>query len=72
MLAFSEVLQMANYWICVNLYASFSNEGHRGVALKDMLWAAVSTYTEGEFTMYMEELKRMKKECLRVLEQGGP
>jgi hypothetical protein len=36
--------------------------GHRGVVLKDKLWAATSAYTEGEFIAHMDELKRMNND----------
>jgi hypothetical protein len=38
---------MADHLICVrHLYANFIDERHRGVAMKDKLWATISTYTK--------------------------
>jgi hypothetical protein len=64
--AFDYVMPTVHHRICVrHLYANYRDiGGHRGVALKDKLWAAVSAYTEGDFLRVMGELKRMKSDAL--------
>jgi hypothetical protein len=49
MSAFQVVMPMADHRICVrHLYANFKDiGGHRGVALKERLWAAAFAYMKG-------------------------
>ena len=50
----------ADHRFCVrHLYANFRDAGHRGVALKDKLWGAVTAYTESEFNKKMDELEAL-------------
>ncbi|XP_059450972.1 uncharacterized protein LOC132181751 [Corylus avellana] len=71
--ALNEVLPMADHRFCVrHLYANFKNVGHKGVALKEMLWGAASAYTEGEFTAYMEGLRGMNKDAYEYLNRVDP
>jgi len=71
--AFEDVILMADHRICIrHLYANFRDEGHRGVALKDKFWAAASAYTEVEFTVHMEQLKRMNGETFEYLNKIDP
>ncbi|XP_059461899.1 uncharacterized protein LOC132190869 [Corylus avellana] len=71
--ALNEVLPMADHRFCVrHLYANFKNEGHKGVAFKEMLWGAASAYTEGEFTAYMEGLRGMNKDAYEYLNRVDP
>jgi hypothetical protein len=56
--AFEEVIPNVDHKICVrHLYANFRDiGGHRGVALKEKLWAAASTYTEGDAFEYLHKI----------------
>jgi hypothetical protein len=43
--ASEDLILMADHRVCVrHLWANFRDEGHRGVALKDMLWVAACAY----------------------------
>lgn len=56
---------------CVrHLYANFRNKGHKGILLKDLLWTAVSLYTQIEFHGAMEEMKRVNKPAYEYLGKG--
>ena len=72
--AFDVVMPMTDHRICVrHLYANFRDIGrHRGLALKEKLWAAASSYTEYEFTAHMEELKRMDEKAYEFLSEFDP
>ncbi|XP_059436479.1 uncharacterized protein LOC132169463 [Corylus avellana] len=63
------VLPMADHRICVrHLYVNFRDlEGHKGLALKEQLWAAATAYTQHEFTAHMEELKKLSKDAYEYL-----
>jgi hypothetical protein len=51
---FEDVIPMAEHRVCVrHLWVNFRDERHRGVALKDKLWAASCAYTEAEFNAHM-------------------
>jgi hypothetical protein len=67
--AFDYVIPTVDHRICVrHLYANYRDiGGHRGIALKEKLWAAASTYTEGDFLRLMGELKRMKSDAHEYL-----
>jgi hypothetical protein len=72
--AFDVVMPMVDHRICVrHLYANFRDiGGHRGLALKERLWAATSLYTEYEFTEHMEELKKMDEKAYEFLSEVDP
>jgi len=71
--AFEDVIPMADHRVCVrHLWASFRDEGHRGVALKDKLWAAACAYTKAEFNAHMQELKRMSPAAFEYLDKIDP
>jgi hypothetical protein len=72
--AFGMIIPIANDKICVrHLYANFKDAvGHRGVALKNKLWATTSAYTEVEFTAHMDELKRMSSDAHEYLNKINP
>jgi hypothetical protein len=72
--AFEKVMPNSDHRICVrHLYANFrDNGGHRGVALKDKLWAAASAYTEEEFRRHMEELKGLNEDAYEFLNKIDP
>ncbi|XP_059434802.1 uncharacterized protein LOC132167790 [Corylus avellana] len=74
MLALESVLPTADHRICVrHLYANFRDlEGHKGLALKEQLWAAATAYTEHEFTTHMEELKKLSKDAYDYLNKLDP
>ena len=58
--SFKEICPEIDYRACVrHIYANFRNSGHRGKALKDKLWAAVSAYTVFEFDAHMAKLKKL-------------
>lgn len=67
--AFEEVIPNVDHRICVrHLYANFRDiGGHRGVILKEKLWAAFSAYTEGDFMSVMDELKNMNNDAFEYL-----
>jgi hypothetical protein len=74
---FEDVIPMAEHRVCVrHLWVNFRDERHRGVALKDKLWAASCAYTEAEFNAHMQELKRMSQAALStwttLIQVGGP
>ena len=53
---------------CVrHLYANYRDSGHRGLALKDKLWAAASAYTETDFFKEMDELKNISEYAYNYL-----
>jgi hypothetical protein len=72
--AFEEVIPNVDHRICVrHLYANFRDiGGHRGVALKEKLWAAASAYTEGDFISVMDELKNMNSDAFEYLHKIDP
>jgi hypothetical protein len=71
--AFEDVIPMADHRVCVrHLWANFRDEGHRGVALIDKLWAATCAYTEAEFNAHMQELKRMSPATFEYLDKIDP
>ncbi|XP_059454848.1 uncharacterized protein LOC132185016 [Corylus avellana] len=72
--AFEVVMPMADHRICVrHLYANFRDiGGHRGLALKEQLWSATSSYTEYHFNDHMEELKKMNKDAYEYLSNVDP
>jgi hypothetical protein len=72
--AFDVVMPMFDHRICIkHLYANFRDiGGHRGLALKEQLWVAVSSYIEYEFTEHMEELKRMNKHAYEFFSEVEP
>jgi hypothetical protein len=70
---FEDVIPMADHRVCVrHLWANFRDEGHRGVALKDKLWAAACAYTKAEFNAHMQELKRMSPAAFEYLDKIDP
>jgi hypothetical protein len=72
--AFDYVMPTVDHRICVrHLYANYRDiGGHRGIALKEKLWAAASAYTEGDFLRVMGELKRMKSDAHEYLAKIDP
>jgi hypothetical protein len=67
------VVPFADHRICVrHLYANFRDEGYRGVALKEKLWACATSYTEFEFRQHMEELKKINKDAFEYLDKIDP
>jgi hypothetical protein len=57
--SFDTIIPMTDHRICVrHLYANFRDNGFRGLALKELLWNAASSYTEVDFRIHMEEIKR--------------
>ncbi|XP_062173746.1 uncharacterized protein LOC133879231 [Alnus glutinosa] len=74
MLAFEEVIPNVDHRICVrDLYANFRDiRGHQGMALKEKLWAATSTYIEGDFMSVMDELKNMNSDASEYLHKIDP
>jgi hypothetical protein len=47
-------------------------KGFRGVALKELLWAAASAYTDIEFRYHMEEIKKLNPTAFEYLEKIDP
>ena len=72
--ALDTVIPMADRRICVrHLYANFRDlEGHKGLALKEKLWAAATAYTPHEFTARMEELKKLSEPAYNYLVKIDP
>jgi hypothetical protein len=50
-----------------HLYANYRDNGHRGLALKDKLWAAAATYTEADSFKEMDELKNISEYAYNYL-----
>jgi Zn-finger domain-containing protein len=71
MTTFDVVMPIVDHRICIrHLYANFRDiGGYRGLALKEQLWATVSSYTEYEFTQHMEELKRVNRKTCEFLSE---
>jgi hypothetical protein len=70
--AFEDVIPMADHRVCVrHLWANFRDERHRGVVLKDKLWAAACAYTEAEFNAHMQELKRMRPAAFEYINESS-
>jgi hypothetical protein len=68
--SFDVVIPMADHRICVrHLYANFRDKGFRGVALKELLWAAASAYTNVEFKYHMEDIKRLNPAAFEYLDK---
>lgn len=64
---------MVDNRICVrHLCSNFSDEGHRGKALAEKLWAATSAYIKAEFNVEMEELKRLSELAYNYLSKIDP
>jgi hypothetical protein len=62
------VLPGGDHRFCVrHLYANYRDSGHRGLALKDKLWAAAAAYTEADFLNEMEELKNISEYAYNFL-----
>jgi hypothetical protein len=71
--SFDVVIPTADHRICVrHLYANFRDKGFRGVALKELLWAAASAYTDIEFRYHMEEIKKLNPAAFEYLEKIDP
>jgi hypothetical protein len=72
--ALDTVIPMADRRICVrHLYANFRDlEGHKGLALKEKLWAAATACTPHEFTARMEELKKLSEAAYNYLVKIDP
>jgi hypothetical protein len=72
--ALDTVIPMADRRICVrHLYANFQDlERHKGLALKEKLWAATTAYTPHEFTTRMEELKKLSEAAYNYLVKIDP
>jgi hypothetical protein len=68
-----DVIPMADHRICVrHLYANFRDKGFQVVALKEILWATTSAYTEAYFRYHMEELKKMNVADFEYLDKIDP
>jgi hypothetical protein len=50
----------------------FGIKGLGGVALKELLWAAASSYTDIEFRHHMEEIKKLNHAAFEYLEKIDP
>jgi len=71
--SFDTVIPMADHLICVwHLYANFCDNGFRGVALKELLWKEVSSYTKVDFKIHMEEMKRISPNAFDYLDKVDP
>ncbi|XP_059461824.1 uncharacterized protein LOC132190802 [Corylus avellana] len=71
--AFDVVLPGGDHRFCVrHLYANYRDSGHRGLALKDKLWAAAVAYTEAEFHKEMDELKHISEDAYNYLSNVDP
>jgi len=71
--SFDVVMPMADHRICVrHLYANFRDKGFRGVALKELLWNAASSYTEVDFRFQMEEIKKVNPDAFDYLDKIDP
>ena len=68
------VILMADHRICVrHLYTNFWDlEGHKGLALKEKLWVAVTAYTKHECIAHMEELKKHNEAAYNYLVKIDP
>jgi hypothetical protein len=68
--SFDFVMPMADHRICVRyLYANFRDKEFRGVALKELLWKAASSYTEVDFRFQMEEIKKVSHDAFDYLDK---
>jgi hypothetical protein len=71
--SFDVVMPMVDHRICVrHLYANFRDKGFRGVALKELLWGAASSYTEADFRHHMEELRKINLAAFDYLDKIDP
>jgi len=71
--SFDDVIPTTDHRICVrHLYANFWDKEFRGVALKELLWATTSAYTEVEFKYHMDEIKRLNLVAFEYLEKIDP
>jgi len=71
--SFDAVIPTADHRICVrHLYANFRDKGFWGVALKELLWAATSSYTDIEFRHHMEEIKKLNLAAFEYLDKIDP
>ncbi|XP_059435360.1 uncharacterized protein LOC132168246 [Corylus avellana] len=71
--AFDVVLPRGDHRFCVrHLYANYRDAGHRGLALKDKLWAAAAAYTEAEFHKEIDELKHISEDAYNYLSNVDP
>lgn len=71
--SFDTVIPMADHRICVrHLYTKFRDNGFRGVALKELLWKAASSYTEVDFKIHMKEIKRISPDAFDYLNKVDP
>ncbi|XP_059435398.1 uncharacterized protein LOC132168430 [Corylus avellana] len=71
--AFDVVLPGGDHRFCVrHLYANYRDSSHRGLALKDKLWAAAVAYTEAEFHKEMNELKHISEHAYNYLSNVDP
>lgn len=71
--SFDEVIPSADHRFCVrHLYANYRDAGHRGMALKDKLWAAAAAYTEADFNKSMEEIKAISPDAHEYLSKVDP
>jgi hypothetical protein len=62
------VLPGGDHRFCVrHLYANYRDSGHRGLVLKDKLWAAAAAYTEAEFYKQMNELNLISNDAYNYL-----
>jgi hypothetical protein len=62
------VLPRGDHRFCVrHLYANYRDSGHRGLALKDKLWAVAAAYTEADFFKEMDELKNISEYAYNYL-----
>jgi hypothetical protein len=68
--SFDVVMPMADHRICVrHLYDSFQDKGFRGVALKELLWKASSSYTKVDFRFQIEEIKKVNPDAFDYLDK---
>jgi len=71
--SFDVVMPMTDHRICVrHLYANFRDKGFRGVALKELLWKAASSYTKVDFRFQMEEIKKVNPDAFDYLDKIDP
>jgi hypothetical protein len=62
------VLPGGDHRFCVrHLYANYKDNGHRGLVLKDKLWAAAAAYIEADFFKEMDELKNKSEYAYNYL-----
>jgi hypothetical protein len=71
--SFDAVIPTVDHRICVrHLYANFRDKRFRVVALKELLWAAASAFTDIEFIYHMEEIKKLNPTAFEYLERIDP